>query len=130
MPPVQDTPEVSSPAEWLERGREDAKMAALGLAHELAPSASVHIQQAWEKAFKGRLALDRKRTRKTHDLSELATLVGGFVPEELLRLKGVSEWGITGRYGAQPERDLATLEAELARAVAALDALEAALKAT
>ena len=129
-PPVQDIPEISSPAEWLDRGRGDAKVAGFAIANELFGHAGFNIQQAWEKALKGRLALAHVRVRKTHDLKELAALVGGFDPAEAARLAEVSKWGLQGRYGAYPENDVATLEAELAKARFALDVLEAALKAS
>lgn len=129
-PPVKEMPEVSSPSEWLGIGRGDAKMARLAIDNELLGHASYNIQQAWEKALKGRLALVHVRFGKTHNLKYLAGLVGAYSDAELARLKGVTDWGIESRYGSYPENDIATLEAELARAEAALDQLEAAITAT
>ena len=128
--PVQAMPEISSPADWLERGRGDAKMGELAIANEVFGHAGFNIQQAWEKALEGRLALADVRVRGSQNLRELAVLLGGFDVAELPRLEEVWKWGIQGRYGAYPENDIATLNAELEQARAALDVLEAALTAT
>ncbi len=131
MPPLPpQLPEISTPAEWLDRGREDLRAARLMLANEFIGAAALQAQQAWEKALKGRLAAERIRVPKSHDLAELAGWLGVVDREELARLSTVTTWSISGRYGRHGETDIATIEAELVRAEAALDRLEAALRAT
>lgn len=131
MPAVPpELPEISTPEEWLGRGREDLAAARLMLANEFIGAAALQTQQSWEKALKGQLAQKRIRIPKSHDLAQLAGWLGVTDAAELARLETVTTWSITGRYGRHGESDIATIEAELVRAEAALDRLEAAVRAT
>ncbi len=58
--------------EWIERGKRDLGLAALGLDHEENSDAvAVSLQQAMEKITKGALLATGWRLRKTHDIEQL-----------------------------------------------------------
>jgi len=68
--------------EWIERGRQDLGLAALGLDHEEnADAVAVSLQQAMEKIIKGALLATGWRLRKTHDLESLLYELIEHIPE-------------------------------------------------
>jgi len=93
--------------------------------------AAFHCQQAVEKLLKGFLTLAGKRSRKTHSLAQLGSMVEDSFPELAPLLQAVEDWSkwvVAYRYpseNADPEPD----DDELTRALAAIDELEQQLRA-
>jgi HEPN domain-containing protein len=95
--------------------------------------AAFHCQQAVEKLLKGFLVLARKRSRKTHSLSDLGAMAEASFPdiaERVAAAENWSNWAVAYRYpseegDAPPEPD----EDELRRALAVIDALANRLRA-
>lgn len=120
---------------WLAVTEVDRRTALACLADEpaLLGSAAFHCQQAVEKLLKGFLVLARKRSRKTHSLSDLGAMAQASFPdiaELIAAAENWSNWAVAYRYpseegDAPPEPD----EDELRRALAVIDALANRLRA-
>jgi uncharacterized protein len=120
---------------WLAVAERDRQAVAVVLSSgsPLRGIAAFHCQQAVEKLLKGFLVLARKRSRKTHSLSDLGVMAQASFPEiaELVaEAEDWSKWAVAYRYPAEqgdapPEPD----EDELRRALAVIDALAARLRA-
>ncbi len=138
-PPAMRTPDPSARwaavERWLavaERDRE-AVLVVLSSSSALHGIAAFHCQQAVEKLLKGFLVLARKRSRKTHSLSELGAMAEASFPdiaEHVAAAKDWSKWAVEYRYpseqgAAAPEPD----EQELRRALTVIEALATRLRA-
>lgn len=120
---------------WLAVAARDRRTVMVCLADDppLFESAAFHCQQAVEKLLKGFLVLARKRSRKTHSLSDLGAMAVPSFPDiaDLVETaKNWSDWAVVYRYpeeqgDAPPEPD----EDELRRALVVIDALAARLGA-
>ncbi len=93
--------------------------------------AAFHCQQAAEKLLKGFLVLAAQPFRKAHDMAELIDALAAVEAEIASAVFDMQDWtrcAVAARYpqpGGLPEPEPS--EDELRRAVAAIDALDAAL---
>lgn len=138
-PPSMKTPDRNARwaavERWLAVAARDRRTATVCLADEppLLESAAFHCQQAVEKLLKGFLVLGRKRSRKTHSLSDLGAMARASFPdiaELVAAAESWSKWAVAYRYpkeegDAPPEPD----EDELRRALVVIDTLAARLRA-
>ena len=113
----------------------DRRTALACLADEpaLFASAAFHCQQAVEKLLKGFLVLARKRSRKTHSLSDLGAMAQVSFPDIAALVAAAenwSNWAVAYRYSdAEDDPPPEPGELELRRALAVIEALAARLRA-
>lgn len=138
-PPAMRTPDPNARwaavERWLAVADRDRRAALACLADEppLFDSAAFHCQQAVEKLLEGFLVRARKRSRKTHSLSELGAVAEASFPdiaEQVAAAKDWSKWAVEYRYPSEQGAPIAEPdEQELRRALAVIDALAARLRA-
>ena len=101
MPPDANDP--TKPEEWLRRARSSMARARAGRVHPdvLFEDLCFDAQQAAEKALKAVLVRRKTPFPKTHDISELLTLLhqaGTDVPEDIRRAAMLTPYAVEARY--------------------------------
>ncbi|MCR4397344.1 MAG: HEPN domain-containing protein, partial [Firmicutes bacterium] len=90
---------MSEGKQWLRFAFEDLKMARLALSEQIFNQACFHAQQCAEKALKGIILSARRPVPRTHKLADLAALLEGRLPEDLLpRIVLLDRFYTTTRY--------------------------------
>ncbi len=94
-------------AEWLGYARDDLRSAEFLTQLHPQPREIIcfHAQQCAEKSLKGMLVLEEKRPPRTHDLEELAGLLGDLGPNNAVRdsLEALNAYAVVTRYPSVAE---------------------------